>query len=276
MHNTLAAEEIVPVLMGWFNPSSVIDVGCGLGTWLYIFQLHGVSDILGIDGPHLDTAMLLIDKDKVLLTNLEEEFGIDRKFNLALCLEVAEHLSDASADRFIKSLTKLSDIIIFSAAVPNQDGQNHINEQWIDYWKLKFEAHGFILTDELRPVFWENQKVEWWYRQNMVIAMKKDIHFPFNVTKAPLNLVHPDLFGKKNETINYLKEIHKVNNQIIGDLMKENELLRKENNLLENKLTEIESELKTIYDSITWKLMHKLIIIPVSIIIKSLKSNSSN
>ncbi|MEI6435287.1 MAG: methyltransferase domain-containing protein [Bacteroidota bacterium] len=270
IHNTRAAEEIVPVLMEWFHPVSVVDVGCGLGTWLNVFKQNGAKEILGIDGNHLDTTLLAINRDEVLLTDLEEEFGISRKFDLAISLEVAEHLSPDSADRFIESLTKLSDIIIFSAAIPNQGGQNHLNEQWIGYWESRFAKHDFVFTDEIRPLFWNNENIDWWYKQNMVIAIKKGIPAPFRNIKPPLNLVHPDLLELKNWIMNNMSETIKTNYSYIADLENEKEWQKKENSRLKTKTAEVESELKTIYDSMTWKLANRLVISPANKIRKFL------
>jgi len=274
VHNTIAAEAIVPVLMDWFHPTSVIDIGCGLGTWLYVFKSHGVEKILGVDGNHLDTNLVVINKDDLLLINLEEEFVIDRKFDLAISLEVAEHLSESSADHFIKSLTKLSDVIVFSAAIPGQGGQNHINEKWIGYWQSRFAKYDFLLSDEIRPLFWNNEKIEWWYRQNMVIAIKKGTLVPFRGIKSPLDLVHPELFLKTSLMVNFLNEINNTNVQSIADLKKENNQLENENSLLKIKSLQTESELETIYNSITWKLARKFIIKPGTMIMKILRRNS--
>ena len=273
VHNTRAAEEIVPILMEWFHPKSVVDVGCGLGTWLYVFKTHGVTEVLGIEGNHLKTDLLAISKAEILLTDLEQEFIIDKKFDLAISLEVAEHLSSDSASQFIDSLTKLSNIIVFSAAIPNQGGQNHINEQWISYWQSIFTKHDFTLSDEIRAVFWNNDKIEWWYKQNMILAIKNGTLLPFKEMKPPLNLVHPDLFTIKISTINSLLEINSVNKHSINIHQMEIEKLENENRLLKNKLDTIESELKTIYNSNTWIFARKFIIIPITVIKKFLKIN---
>jgi len=271
VHNTRAAMEIVPVLIEWFHPKSVVDIGCGLGTWLYVFKSLGIKEILGIEGHHLNTDLLVIDRDEVILTDLEEELGIVRKFDLALSLEVAEHLSKASADCFIQSLTKLSDIIVFSAAIPGQGGQNHINEQWIGYWQSQFIKHDFVFTDEIRPLFWNNEKIEWWYKQNMVIAIKKGTRSPFTEIKPPLDLVHPGLFEPRNALINYLREINDTNNLMVSNLKKEIECFENENKRLKIRLDKTELELKTIYDSITWKFIYRFVINPITKIRRMLK-----
>src|SRR6185295_2140887 len=118
-----------------FHPSSVLDVGCGLGHFLKVFIDSGINDVTGVEGPWLDNSKLVIDNELIQIKDLEEPFDLERKFDIALCLEVAEHISEHAAEQFIKTLTVHSDVIIFSAAIPEQGGQNHINEQWIEYWE---------------------------------------------------------------------------------------------------------------------------------------------
>ncbi len=137
-HNLDAPREIVPFLIDKFHPQSVVDVGCGNGTFLSVFLENGIKDILGLDGGWVNRSELYIDGAFFLEKDLEKDLSINRKFDMVLCLEVAEHLSGDVADNFINNLTNLGDIIIFSAAIINQGGQNHINEQPFDYWIEKF------------------------------------------------------------------------------------------------------------------------------------------
>ena len=128
--------------------------------------------------------------------DLKEEFNLNRKFDLAICLEVAEHLDKINADMLIASLTRHSDIIIFSAAVPHQGGQGHLNEQWIDYWEKKFSKYDFKFYDIVRPLIWNNLKVKWWYKQNMVVASSKNLKGMIKKMDNTLNYVHPELYER--------------------------------------------------------------------------------
>ena len=62
--------------------------------------------------------------------DLAQPLQIDRRFDLALSLEVAEHLPPECGSEFVQTLTDLSSVILFSAAIPFQGGTDHLNEQW--------------------------------------------------------------------------------------------------------------------------------------------------
>jgi len=208
VHNFKAAREVVPFLLKILDTRSVVDVGCGIGTWLKVFEENGVRDILGIDGNYVDKSLLKIDKSNFIEYDLEKLYNTDKKFDLAISLEVAEHLSFESADVFVKTLCKLSDTILFSAAIPNQGGQNHINEQKPNYWIEKFKSEGYHLFDVVRPFFWENENVDSWYRQNMLLFTKNiDVNPKLNslVSFSGMHLVHPVLSFGKDYSLKYYK-----------------------------------------------------------------------
>lgn len=213
IHNTNAAQEIVPLIIKRYMTTSVIDIGCGTGTWGKVFIENGVTDYIGVDGDYVNMDMLMIDEKKFISADLTKEFSLPKKFDLALSLEVAEHLPESSADIFVKTLVSLSDTIIFSAAIQGQGGQNHLNEQFPLYWKKKFENHNYYLTHNFSPDTWNNENIEWWYQQNIFVYQKKETF------KNQIDLkfgVHPVLYKKKLEEIAELKEENrKVNSGLI-------------------------------------------------------------
>src|SRR5690606_34222821 len=105
--------------------------------------------------------------------DLTKKLELNKKYDMAISLEVAEHLPESAADTFVESLTSHASIILFSAAIPQQGGQYHVNEQWPNYWNEKFKKRGFQAFDILRSEFWNNEHVPWWYRQNMVFFVKQ-------------------------------------------------------------------------------------------------------
>jgi SAM-dependent methyltransferase len=169
----LSAREVVPIILRLLDPASVVDVGCGVGTWLSVFREHSIEDVVGVDGSYVDKSLLHISPDRFTECDLSKGCALNRNFDLAISLEVAEHLPPESADVFVRDLTRLSDAIVFSAAVPGQGGTNHVNEQWPTYWKHLFEARGFILVDCFRKRMWDNRNIACCYRQNMFLFMKE-------------------------------------------------------------------------------------------------------
>jgi SAM-dependent methyltransferase len=197
-----AAREIVPYLISLINPVSVLDVGCGAGGWLAVFMEHGVSDCVGIDGVYIDRSLLWIDHSKFLAADLDGPLDLQRHFDLAISLEVAEHLSPTSADLFVANLTRHADIILFSAAVPGQGGTHHVNEQWPEFWQERFQTRDYLLIDCLRDRFWNNRTIPSCYRQNMMLyARRRTVETRPELLREQkkhadhvLTLVHPELF----------------------------------------------------------------------------------
>lgn len=172
-HNIRAAEAFLPILIKEIGlPRSVVDVGCGTGTWLHVFKKLGVEKILGIDGDNVDAGQLHIDQSEFKARNLTRPVGQEEHFELAVCLEVAEHLPESVSDVLVSSLCSLSDTILFSAAPPNQGGQNHINEQPFDYWREKFNQRGYLFKDVFRSLIWNDDRIDPWYRQNIFLVQK--------------------------------------------------------------------------------------------------------
>lgn len=107
----------------------------------------------------------------------------------------------ASAPQFVAALARHGSVILFSAAIPHQGGVGHVNEQWQSYWAQAFAAHGLKPYDVIRPQIWNDEKVAYWYRQNIVLyatdAAAAASTLLSRMPAAPvsmLNLVHPRLY----------------------------------------------------------------------------------
>lgn len=189
-----SAKAVVPLVLSAINVHSVIDVGCGVGTWASEFLTNGIVDITGIDGAYVDPSTLLIPHDRFHARDLSQPIELNRTFDLAVCLEVAEHLPVSRAAELVYDLTRLAPCILFSAAIPGQGGTNHINEQQLSFWRCLFSQRGYTSIDLLRHAVWENSDVEWWYRQNVVVFAKEDHPIIQRGLPEALDLVHPALF----------------------------------------------------------------------------------
>ena len=174
----VAAEQVVPHVLQLFGPDSVIDVGCGIGTWLSVFRGLGVREITGVDGAYVDRQQSLIDPESFVAADLAKPLrlpaSIRQHYALAVSLEVAEHLPESAASGFVQTLTGLAPVVLFSAAIPHQGGDNHINEQWPDYWVRLFDEHGYKALDCMRDKFWNNAEVAYYYAQNMLVFIAKE------------------------------------------------------------------------------------------------------
>ena len=169
-----SANAIVPIVLDLVSPRSVVDVGCGLGAWLAAAIANGVDDALGIDGDYVDVGRLLIPRERFVPADLERPIVLGRRYDLVMSLEVAEHLPESAADAFVESLVRLGPAVLFSAAIPDQGGEHHVNEQWPQYWADRFAAHGYIALDCIRDRVWNNSHVEPWYAQNSFLYVSAD------------------------------------------------------------------------------------------------------
>jgi hypothetical protein len=152
---------------------SAVDVGCGCSGWLDEIKELGVNTTFGVEGEwakpyHDQKAHTLYYGD------LTENHLKDVCPDIALCLEVAEHLPESKATDLVDTLAAYSGIVLFSAAVPGQGGENHVNEQPHRYWANKFLDIDYVTLDIVRPRFWSNRSIDWWYRQNCYLMVSID------------------------------------------------------------------------------------------------------
>lgn len=200
-----SARVVLGRLFPLLRPRRLLDVGCGVGTWLRAGLELGAEEIFGTDGEYVDPASLLIDRDQFIPANLATEAIPDvlgnraaQPFDLIICMEVAEHLPHTRAPSFVAELSSLGDAVLFSAAVPFQYGTNHVNEQWPEYWSILFRGQGFECFDPLRAELWNDPDVNWWYAQNTLLfartgtAAAAALPVGSRVGQRGLSLVHPD------------------------------------------------------------------------------------
>lgn len=181
------------------RPQSLVDVGCGTGVWLKAAIDNGVKDVLGVDAIALNQTELVVPCSLVITHDLTQPLTISRRFDMALCLEVAEHLDADHAHTLVDSLVELADTVVFSAACPGQPGQHHVNCQWPAYWQAIFNSRGYRCDDAVRWTNWEVSTIEPWYRQNMFIA-SRDPGYAGKEDRIPA-VRHPEIFGDPSELL---------------------------------------------------------------------------
>lgn len=196
-------EIILPSLP---NVKSVIDIGCGVGTWLMSASEKGATSIAGYDGPWVDRKLLQIPEHCFHQTNLAESLEITVSADLAICLEVLEHIPEAAANERMDLLLSKCRFLLFGAAVPLQGGAGHINEKPQSYWVNYITSQGFIAYDPIRTKIWNDCSIPYWYKQNIFLYVnEKDAQFlPEEIARHRLtpesliDVIHPELLEKKN------------------------------------------------------------------------------
>lgn len=136
-------DRLADAILDRFAPASVLDVGCGTARILARLAARGVV-VRGVEGSRHAIAASPV-ADAIVRRNLEQGVPDLGRFDLALCIEVAEHLPERVAPKLVDGLTRASDRVLFTAAVPGQGGTHHVNEQPRAYWERLFAARGFDL-----------------------------------------------------------------------------------------------------------------------------------
>lgn len=202
--NLISARVVVPHTLAFFEeiPERVVDIGCGRGLWLKAFLEAGVGEIAGYDGDYVERDKLAIAQESFQAVDLEKTVSFKRPFDLAVSLEVAEHLPATSADALVDTLVAAAPVILFSAAIPLQGGSHHVNEQWPKYWEEKFTARRYVPVDCIRRHIWDDSRVSFFYQQNILMYVKESqLHrYPRLAAERAsghdraLPIVHPFLF----------------------------------------------------------------------------------
>jgi SAM-dependent methyltransferase len=167
---TASAAVVVPLIVELLQPRSVLDVGCGQGEWMDAFDVD--VDVFGVD-------ISAPEDEAFIRCDLTEPLDLGKRFDLALCLEVGEHLPALAADTLVDSLVRHAPAVVFSAAVPGQEGKGHINCQPHEYWHEKFAARGYEMSDPFRPRLAGDQRVSSWYRENTFLYAPEAGRFDF-------------------------------------------------------------------------------------------------
>lgn len=165
-------------------------------------------EVFGLNAAARSDAGHLLSGDQFRAADLTKPIDLGRKFDLAMSLEVAEHLPPSAAETFVGSITLHSDIVLFSAAIPGQGGQDHLNEQWPEDWMWRFAVRGFQCFDRIRPLIWRDDRISTWYRQNMILFMR-----PPRTPKIDgddwrgMPLVHPNYFAGQSDATRHRRSL---------------------------------------------------------------------
>ena len=256
-----AAVVIANLLDRWIETKTVLDLGCGIGTWLCAFAAGSRRDVLGIENERLDPCHLEVDPNLILHADLSHRLDLQRRFDLVLCLEVAEHLTAKAAEVVVGNCTRHADVVLFSAAIPGQQGRIHLNEQLPEYWVDLFSAQGYAVFDIIRPLIWDDRNIPVWYRQNMLLFVDETLPIVGMLrgeaqrhgAAVPLNRAHPDLLRWFSHEADMAGQAaaagNRENRELRGELTELTAQFTTTKAKLTAQLTMIKSELKRTTDT---------------------------
>jgi hypothetical protein len=224
-----SAKHVIARVLEFIPVSSMLDVGCGVGSWLKGYEdLTKSQNYTGVDGAYVNKKQLLIDPSHFVEYDLTKPLDLGKKFDMVMTMEVAEHIQEQYADTFVASLTRHSDKILFSAALPGQGGTYHVNEQFPEYWAKKFAAHDYVCVDCIRSSVWRNQEIETWYRQNALLFIHKDTlpnypalkEFAEKTDINDLTRINPDIWLTKTGHLKSWRAFAKYKNYHLENFVK--------------------------------------------------------
>ncbi len=205
-----SAQVVLGLVYEMFSPRSVIDVGCGTGAWLSVAADLGSVVLRGLDGKWVNPDSLRNPAIEFTAIDFEMPIQIDRKYDLCISLEVAEHVSESRAADFVEALCRAADVVLFSAAIRHQGGTAHVNEQWQSHWIRLFDERGYRCLDVIRPATWHNEDVEWWYRQNTFLFARRaeasSIRLSPESVVSIADVVHPRNYETKLQKLQRRQE----------------------------------------------------------------------
>ena len=169
-------ELFAQVLMEEFKPSTLVDCGCGHGDISKEFLSHGCKEAFLFDGSpdavEIARSAGMKNVEQLDFANAET---IPAKGDLAICLEVAEHIPTAYAGNLCRLLSNVAPTLAFTAAPPGQGGHLHVNNQPQSYWINLFLKNGMVYDPQavarIRKAFGGRMLSD--YDENLMVFRKK-------------------------------------------------------------------------------------------------------
>ena len=183
-----SAELLLGLLAPHLVARNAVDFGAGIGTWLDAACLAGAESALGIEGHWVEKSQLRFAGAVFRYQDLNNTIELERRFDLAISVEVAEHVQPTGGPTFVDDVCRASDQVLFGAALPRQPGDGHINCRPHSYWAAEFQRNGYTGLDPFRAHAWYDTRVEPWYAQNCFLFVKEGRPLTSNFPPAVLQL----------------------------------------------------------------------------------------
>ena len=197
-----SAKKIIKLFPDYFDPKSILDIGCGSGEWILAFQnQYPLCKLTGIDGHWIKSDELISKSNDFIVADLNSGLPVeifDKKYDLISCLETITDLPKKKGEHLIHQLCKITNLCLFSSGTPIQTHGPHKNRQWQSYWHNLFEKNGFKALDFIRSATWNDSEVGPWYSQNCFLFVEKSWlednprwqNLSLN-QENPIDVVHP-------------------------------------------------------------------------------------
>jgi hypothetical protein len=188
----LSAQLILGHLNEHFRFNSVVDVGAGVGAWSRA-ALEMNKTVTSIDGEWVSEIPGKFSRLNYIFQNLNNKVSTNSQHDIAVCVEVAEHLLPERSQGIVADLCKLAPVVVFGAALPRQGGAGHINCRPHSFWIKAFSENKYTAIDLFRPKFWYDGRVGPWYSQNtyLFVAPEKLNQFVGFSSPSLVDIYHP-------------------------------------------------------------------------------------
>ena len=133
------------------HPRTVLDVGCAKGFLVEALRDRGV-EAFGLDISQYAIGQVREDIKPFCWVGSAAD-ALSRRYDLIVCIEVLEHLSEIDAQTAVNNLCQHSDDILFSSSPDHHPDPTHVNVQPVEYWAQLFAGYGFYRDVELDANF---------------------------------------------------------------------------------------------------------------------------
>ena len=209
----LSGQYVADALVKTFPmPRSVIEISTTPGQWCSAFFERGATlvEVLCEKPPEPFDIVVSPECYSELPSDLSD-FGDRQPSDLAICINALRALrgkdETITAPRLVEGISSLANTIIFCEPAPHIQSTEENDHMWPSAWVSLFSRHGFSLHDVIRPRLWDNNRIDWQWRQNMLLFVQPSALEECDIPDAdhPINIIHPECY--RDTCLQYEKEI---------------------------------------------------------------------